>query len=752
MPLVHNDRGDKYLEVVKRSGKREPLNFAKVLKVIDFAIEDPNMKEEFKNDLQMNIKNNITTEEIQRTLIKLAAEKTTAQTPHWQYVAGKLLAYDLYKQAGLNRGYKKFGYGNFDDLIRKLVAMGLYTNKLLQGYAKKEIVELGSYIKPERDDLFTYAGLLILSNRYMVKGFNREVFELPQERFMIVAMHNALNEKQENRVKFAKELYDCLSEHKFMTATPTLMNSGKDQSQMSSCFIMDVDDDLWSIMDVNSIAAQLSKHAGGIGLYLGRIRTRGSDIKGFKGASNGVVPWVKGYENTALSCNQLGARAGAINIGYDIWSKDVWEVLELRTNGGDERLKAHNIHHTLCIPDLFMKRVEERGKWYLFDPHEIETAMGYRLENYFSDEFEKRYEECVTNEQLHKTELDAMDIFKRFLQVAYQKGEPYVFFRDIVNRYNPNSHTGRVMFTNLCTEIAQNLKHSIRGEEKIVDGKLVLEKELGDNVVCNLSSLHLGKVESEDDIAKTIPIQVRALDNVIDLNFYPVKDTEYTNKRYRAIGLGVMSYHEYLAKKGIRWESEEHLQEADKLFEDIAYHTIKSSMELAKERGAYELFEGSEWQTGEYFDKRNYNSERWLKLKEDVKNHGVRNGYMLAIAPTATISIISNATSSTDPIFGKKFMEGKGDSAIPVAQPSLNSSTFWLYKEAHHIDQIWSVKACGVRARHIDQANSFNVFVKTGTSAKELYDIYMSAWKEGLKTVYYMRTKTLTVEECESCT
>ncbi len=756
------------MQVIKRDGRVENFNFDKVKKVIEFAIKDKSMLEEFLNDLQMNLKNHITTEEIQNTLIKLASEKITIHNTEWQFVASKLLAYDLYKQAGLNRGYKKFGYGNFEELIKLLTSMGLYTNDIINGYSKKEINELGHHIKPERDDLFTYAGLTLLANRFLVKGFNKEVLELPQERLMIIAMHNALNEPKEKRLEFAKKLYDKLSLHKFMTATPTTLNSGKTNAQMSSCFIIDVEDDLWNIYDTNQITALLSKHAGGIGLYVGRIRSRGSAIQGYKGASNGVINWLKGFENTAISCNQLGARAGAFAVYLDIWHADVMDFLELRTNGGDEHLKAHKLHNALCVPDLFMKVLEERGNWYLFDPHEIQQIKGYRLEDFFGEEFEKRYWDCVSDERFTlKKEIPAIKIWTRFLQVTYQKGEPYLFFRDTANKFNTNRHVGNIYSSNLCNEIYQPMKHSKRGVE-IIDwesGSLIRNKELGEMVVCNLSSLHLGRVESEEDMAETISVQIRALDNVIDLMYYPVLDAEYSNKRLRAIGAGQMSYHEYLATKGIQWESQEHLDEVDKLYENIAYYTIKASHELAKEKGAYPLFKGSDWESGEYFVLKGYvkrdengyiqpiaGKERWYDLCVNVMKFGIRNGFIMATAPTGTISILANATATTDPIFGKIYMEGKGDAAVPVVAPSLNAKTMWYYKDAHLIDQIWSVKAQGVRQKHIDQGNSFNIYVKTGTSAKELYDIYMEAWKNGLKGTYYMRTKTLTVEECQSCT
>ena len=739
------------MEVIKRNGKKELLNFEKVQKVIDFAIQDQTMKEEFINDLQMNIKNNITTEEIQNTLIRLATEKISPQQPQWTYIASKLLVYDLYKQAGLNRDYKKFGYGNFYDIIKLLVKLGIYSKKLLKEYSKQEILDLGNYIVPERDYLFSYAGLMIMRKRYMQKGFNGEVLELPQEHFMTMGMFLSLNET--NKVEKAKYWYDFFSKLRYSHGTPTILNSGKDFSQLASCFVLDINDELWSIKNTESIAGQLSKHAGGIGGYIGRIRPRGAAIQKYKNKSNGITPWGKGFENTAKSCNQLGSREGAINLTYEAHGKDIIEFLEWRTEGGDDDLKIHKIHQTISFPDLFMKQLEAKGKWYLLDTHEIEMVKGYRLEEYFCDEYEERYWDCVNDERITKVEIDAMKLFVHFLKVAKQKGEPFVFFRDNAHRMNPNSHCGYILAPNLCTEVLNNIKFSSLENEKIdwTKGVKITTTELGEIVVCVIGSAHVGRIENEKDIEEIMTAMVRGLDNVIDLNVYPTLDAEYTSKRYRSIGIGVMSYHEYLAKRGIKWESEDHIKAADELFENIAYYAIKASMELAKERGSYALYEGSDWQTGAYFDKRGYTSERWLKLKEDVMKYGIRNGYLMAVAPTGTISLLCDATASTDPILSRKFIEGKGDSSLPVVAPSLSAETYWYYDSAYDIDQMWSVRAQAARQRHIDQGNSFNIYLNHDTQAKEIFNLYVESWKQGLKTVYYMRTRTRTVDDCESC-
>jgi ribonucleoside-diphosphate reductase alpha chain len=743
------------LQVIKRNGQTAPFDFSKVEKVIRFAIEDEAMLNEFMNDLQLNIKNNITTEEIQKTLIKLASEKTSVENTKWQFVAAKLLAYDLYKQASMNRGYKKkvFGYYGFPKFVKELVEQGLYGEYLTKNYTYGDLVELGNYIDPERDNLLTYAGIKLLSDKYLVKGYKHEILELPQERFMIVAMTLACVEKKEDRVEWAKKFYDVISNLEVLTATPTLLNSGRPRTQLSSCFILTADDDLWGIYDVDSNAAQLSKFSGGIGIYVGAIRSRNAMIQGRPGLSNGVIPWLKKYATTAKAVDQLGSRNGAIAVYLDAWHPDIFEFLEMTKPNGDERLRVLDLFPAMCVPDLFMKQVKERGKWWLIDPHEIYYKKGYKLQDFYGEEWEKRYLKLIQDDEIKKVETDAILVMRKFLESASETGKPFMFYRDTVNKTNPNSHCGMIYSSNLCTEIFQNMSPTIKVDDYIdKHGRLHHVKEIGDTVVCNLSSLNLGKINSDEDLERIIPIQLRMLDNVIDMNFYPIKEAEVTNKKYRAVGLGTMSYHEYLVNRNIKWESPEHIQEADRLFERIAYYTIKASKDLAKEKGAYLMFEGSKWQTGELFDERGYNTPEWLQLKQEVMTYGVRNGWQQAVAPTASISVIAGTTATTDPIYSKFFWEEKDGGMIPQVAPNLSSKNFFLYKEAHYIDQMWSIEAQGARQKHIDQGNSFNLYVTQDTTPRQLLEYYIRAWECGLKSVYYMRSKTLDVEDCVSCT
>ena len=757
--------------IKKRNGKYENLCVEKTKKMVALACEgldgcDPM---ELEMDSKIQFKNGMSTKEIQQVLIRSAIEKVivndesenggglSRMNSKWQYVAARLFLFDLYKEAKISRNYKTFGYGDFNELVEMLVERGIYTEDFITKYSKAQRKELADYIDPDRDFLFNYEGVKLLADRYLVQGMDGEVLELPQERFMAIAMH--LASVEEDKVHYAKAFYDLLSKLKMTVATPTLANAGTTFNQLSSCFISTVSDNLWSIYDVNSKFSKVSKHGGALGIYLGKVRSLGSDIRGFSNASGGVIPWVRLYNDTAVAVDQLGRRKGGASITLDIWHKDLYEFIDLRTNNGDDRRKAHDIFPAISIPDIFMERLINRQDFSLFDPHEVEKLMGFSLEDYYDKdekhkEFSERYKLCENDNRLAKITVPALDIMKKIMKSAVETGTPFIFFRDTVNRANPNSHAGMIYGSNLCHEIAQNMSETKFVSEEIVteDGKskIVTTVESGDMVTCNLNSINLGNV-SFDELKENVPLQIRMLDNVITLNMFPVADAEVTSLKYRAVGLGVSGYHHYLAKNAIAWENEKHIEEADRLFEEIAYNAIKASMELAKEKGAYAEFEGSKWQTGEYFDERGYVSERWQELKKDVMKYGLRNGYLMAVAPTGSTSNIAGTTAGIDPIFKKFFVEEKKGSFTPKTAPELNDETFWYYKEAHYINQLWSIRACAARQRHIDQAQSFNLYITPDVKAKDILDLYVEAYKSGIKTIYYVRNRSLEMDECTSC-
>lgn len=697
-------------------------------------------------------------EKLYHFMILTAVERITADEPNWTYVAASLYIKNLYLRQSLSRGTSYDSpYGSFYQLVKDLTSRQLYSQAILDCYSKEELEYLGSKLDPARDHLFTYIGIVTLAERYLAKSHEGAILELPQERFMIISMTLFMKEPKEKRISLIEDAYWALSNLYMTVATPTFANAGKSHGQLSSCFIDTVEDDLRSIYDCNTDVSTLSKNGGGLGIYLGKIRSRGSDIKGFKGVSSGVIPWMKQLNNTAVSVDQLGQRQGAIAVYLDVWHKDIFPFLDTRLNNGDERQRTHDLFTGVSIPDLFMEQVEERRDWYLFDPHEVKTVMGYSLEDFYDEtkgngSFRERYWECVAHPHLSREVVPAIDIFKRILIAQLETGTPYMFYRDTVNRLNANSHKGMVYCSNLCTEIAQNMSSTVIEEEVIKDGKIVTYKSPGDYVVCNLASISLAKTVMDDELEKVVSIGVRLLDNVIDLNDLPVLQAQITNQRYRGIGLGTFGWHHLLALQGVKWESSQAVDYCDSLYEEIAYHTIKASCELALEKGVYPYFEESDWSTGEYFEKRGYSNMRWAELRDKVSENGIRNGYLMAVAPNSSTSIIAGSSASIDPIFRLEYSEEKKDYKIPVTAPDLSPKTTWYYKTAYHVDQHWSVKQNVKRQRHIDQGISFNLYVRNDIKAKDLLKLHLDAWQSGLKTTYYVRSTSLSdFEECESC-
>ncbi len=701
-------------------------------------------------------KENMTATEKLTMLIKAAVELTSQESPKWEYIAARLLM--LRFQMQLQAELSKLQITSFYDKICYLTGQELYGSYILQAYSKEEIDVFETYFIEERNHLFTYSSLEVLLKRYVIHTRQLIPFETPQEMFMGIAMHLAMHEK-ENRMEWVKRFYNMLSQLQVTMATPTLSNARKPFHQLSSCFVDTVPDSLTGIYRSITNFAQVSKFGGGMGMYFGKVRASGSPIRGFQGAAGGVIRWIKLANDTAVAVDQLGVRQGAVAVYLDAWHKDIPEFLQLRTNNGDDRMKAHDVFPAICYPDLFWKMARDKIEedWYLMCPHEILSVKGYALEDFYGEEWEKRYFDCVADHRITKRVIPIKELIRLIIKSAVETGTPFTFNRDHVNAMNPNAHTGMIYCSNLCTEIAQNMGciSNVTQEIKIVNGETIVidTTKAGEFVVCNLASLSLGNLDvlNQDELRQIIHSTIRALDNVIDLNFYPLPYAEITNQKYRSVGLGVSGYHHLLAKHKINWESEEHLTFVDKIFEDINYYAIEASVLIAKEKGTYDLFEGSDWQTGAYFEKRGYTSQRWQTLKQAVQTNGMRNAYLMAIAPTSTTSIIAGTTAGLDPVMNRYYLEEKKNSIVPRVAPDLSMETFWYYKNAHLIDQIWTVKACGVRQRHIDQAQSLNLYITNEYTFRQVLHLYILAWEKKVKTIYYIRSKALEVEECEVC-
>lgn len=779
--------------VIKRNGSSEELDITKIQKHTSSAVEglDGTSQSELEVDAKLQFYDGITTEKIQETLIKTAVDKIDVASPNWTYVAARLFLYDLYHRVNGFTGYKH---------LRDYFEKGERDGKLLKGLKERYDLDLlNSKIVDARDLQFNYLGIKTLYDRYLLKDSNGKPIELPQHMFMAIAMFLAQNEKDCNT--WAIKFYDMISKFEVMCATPTLANARTTRHQLSSCYIGSTPDNIEGIFDSYKEMALLSKYGGGIGWDFSQVRTIGSFIDGHKNAAGGIIPFLKITNDIAIAVDQLGTRKGAIATYIEIWHNDVMDFIDLRKNSGEERRRAHDLFPALWVCDLFMERVLEDGQWSLFDPYKCRE-----LTNLYGDEFKKRYEELEKTPNMVINSMPAKEIWKKILNTYFETGSPFLCFKDNANRANPNAHNGIIRSSNLCTEIFQNTQPShyrvevefdngekmyfeetddVRIDSGIIkkankltsidslNGKQIFSTQRvhsdGQTAVCNLASINLSRIHTHEDIERIVPIAIRMLDNVIDLNFYPSRKVKVTNMANRAVGLGVMGEAELLATKHISWGSSEHFDTIDSIMEAISYNAIKASAILAEERGAYPTCQGSNWSKGIFpIDKANAKAKAiidrkfhydWDDLRKIVKTNGIRNGYLMAIAPTSSISILVGTTQTIEPIYKQIWLEENLSGMIKSVVPNLTLETINFYPSAYSVNQNDIVRAAAIRQKWIDQGQSLNIFVQIDSiSGKKLHDIYTLAWKLGLKSTYYLRSQSKEANdimdrsmECVSC-
>ncbi len=770
------------IRVIKRNGRVEPLDISKIQKYTKAACEglEGVSQSELEVDAKIQFRDGITTEEIQQTLIRTAVDKIDVDRPNWSFVAARLFLYDLYHKVSGFTGYTH---------LREYFERGEREGRIIPGLKEKyDLDDLNDYIKPERDLQFTYLGIRTLYDRYLLKDKENRPIELPQQLFMAVAMFLAQNEL--DCQSWAKRFYDVISKFEVMVATPTLSNARTTRHQLSSCYIGSTPDNIEGIFDGYKEMALLSKYGGGIGWDWSRVRAMGSYIDSHKHAAGGIVPFLKITNDIAIAVDQLGTRKGAIAVYIEPWHMDIRDFIDLKKNSGEERRRAHDLFPALWINDLFMKRVAEDGIWTLFDPYETPD-----LTELWGEEFEKRYMEYERREDITKERVKAKELWKQILRSYFETGNPFLCFKDNANRCNPNDHKGIIRSSNLCTEIFQNTepnyyKVKVKYEDGSVElfdeeedvrvdtgitkkakkitsldsigGKqvFIVEKEKidGQTAVCNLASVNLSKINTKEDIERVVPIAVRMLDNVIDLNFYPLEKVKLTNLKSRSIGLGVMGEAQMLAEHKIEWGSDEHFKKIDEVMEMISYNAIRASSNLAVEKGKYPLYEGSKWSKGILpIDTANKEAKKltpdrgglfgyiydWNELREKVKRDGMRNGYLMAIAPTSSISILTGTTQTIEPVYKRKWFEENLSGLIPVVVPNLSPETWQYYTPAYDLDQRLLIKAAAVRQKWIDQGQSTNIFIRLDrASGRYLHEIYTLAWQLGLKSTYYLRSQS----------
>lgn len=794
------------MQVKKREGHLEELDIKKIQKMTIPSCQGlvGTNSSELEVDAHIKFIDGMDSADIQDALIKTAVDKTDIDRPNWTFVGARLFIYDLYHRVGkATHGIKGKAYCHFKDYLDKGKSEGRLLPQLGNGF---DLEDLNNYIKPERDFLFNYLGIKTLYDRYLIKDKKGQPIELPQQMFMAIAIF--LAQKEKNKQTKAKEFYDVISNFEVMLATPTLSNARTNRHQLSSCYIGSTPDNIEGIFDMFKEFGILSKFGGGVGQDWNQIRSLGGVIDNNINAAGGVVPQMKIVNDIAIAYDQLGTRKGAIATYLEPWHQDIVDFIDLKKNSGEERRRAHDIFPALWITDLFMERVISDSTWTLFDPYDVPE-----LKETHGETFKKYYVQYENDSSINKTTIRAKDLWRQVLTSYFESGSPFLCFKDTANRANPNPHVGHIRSSNLCTEIFQNTEpdkylikiHIREGNDFILAeeseiiylsnnttklaknvtsldtlaskhymsfiGGLTLESDYdcevycvekhkidGKTAVCNLASVNLSKINTKKDIERVVPIAVNMLDNVIDLNFYPLLKVKKTNMASRSIGLGVMGEAEMLAVNKIHFGSQEHLDKIDYIMECVSYNTIKASSDLGKEKGNYPDFNGSNWSKGimpqdftnelvrDLTTHKNiiscYSDEEWLTLRNSCKKF-MRNGYLMAIAPTSSISILVGTTQAIEPIYKKKWYEENLSGLIPIVVPKLNPDTWNYYVSAFDIDQTSVIRAASVRQKWIDQGQSTNIFIlPENTTGKTLNNIYTLAWKLGLKSTYYLRSQS----------
>ncbi len=714
----------------------------------------------------LNFYDGIKESEIDTALIMASRSKIEKNTAY-SYITSRLLLDKIYREtmeissndSNIREVHKKY----FISYIKN----GIKDEKLFTQLINFDLEELADALVLERDNYFQYIGLQTLYDRYFIHTMQRRL-ETPQIFWMRIAMGLSVNE--DKKTKRAIDFYNTLSEFLYCPATPTLFNSGTKHPQLSSCYLSTVLDDLQHIFKVISDNAQLSKWAGGLGNDWTNVRATGSLINGTNGQSQGIIPFLKVANDTAVAVNQGGKRKGALCSYLETWHLDIENFIELRKNTGDDRRRTHDMNTANWIPDLFMKRVESGGKWTLFSPSDTPD-----LHDLYGEEFEKKYveyEQMANNGKIILFKIvDAVTLWRKMLSMLFETGHPWITFKDPSNIRSMQDHVGVIHSSNLCTEILLNTSKD-------------------EVAVCNLGSINLvshmkdGKID-EKKLSNTVRIAIRMLDNVIDINFYPIKEGENANKKHRPIGLGLMGFQDILHISKTSYASDKAVQLADKTMEMISYYAILSSSELAKERGTYSTYEGSKWdrgflpidtidilekQRGQHIEIDRTTTMNWNYVREMIKINGMRNSNCLAIAPTATIANIIGVSASVEPNYKNLYVKSNLSGEFTILNKflidELKNNQLWddemledlkyydgsiveinripdniknLFLTAFEIDAKWIIECGAKRQKWIDMGQSLNLYLDE-PNGKKIHEIYMNAWKKGLKTTYYLRT------------
>lgn len=720
----------KEIMVEKRDGTKEPFDVSKIKKSIQMATEGKDVNPlELESKFDQFLKNGIKTRDIQQNVIQHAVQLATPNNPDWVNVAGRALAMDEWASFPL-RGK------SFKEVVKYNIENGYYTKDLLDFYTDSDLDELGAIIKISRDLDYSYASLITAKKKYLGK------YELNQHMHMVNAMRFGQCEPAETRMKFVIEAYKALSLRKISLATPFLSNLRKG-GNIASCFIIAVEDDIHSIFDNVKRVALISKNGGGLGIFLGYLRAKGSSVAGFANAAGTVVQWVKILNDTLVAVNQGGKRAGAGTIALPIWHNDVLDFLDMQTEHGDPRAKAYDVFPQICVPDLFMQRDKERSSWTTFCPFEVKEKLGIDVRGLHGEAFERAYtviEQAAKNGllQITRTFDNARDLTKIIMRVQFETGLPYIAFTDTINHYNPNKgddngHVG-IPCVNLCTESFSNVKPDSLGH------------------VCNLASIVMGNIKDFKELGKISALTTKILDYGINLTNAPDTITADHNRRYRTIGIGIQGLHDHLAREYMNFKDLSYIRE---IAECIEYHAVLQSVELAKRFGSFEAFDKSEWANGNrisYFQNHQSGNYDWQHAQDQINQFGMRNSQLTSPAPNTSTSIYMDSSASVLPVYGSFFSEDNKNGKMVVVAKYLKENpigygkTFSKHTATEIIDVVAELQkfidtGCSMELIFDQRNENFN--------AKDLYDAIHYAHEKGIKAIYYIRAikNNATVEE-----
>lgn len=736
--------------VIKRDGRKQELDVKKIRNIIEWACKGLSVNRILlESSLTTSLKDGVKTTEIQKNLIYQCVKKISANSTEWKLVAGRLLMSELHKNIRITR--KKDldnNYKGFLTHVLNFIKIGKYKTSLLERFTIEEIRVLGSHINFEKDFSYDYLCVNTMIERYLLPD------ELPQEMFMITAMILASKEEHHNRLPFALLVYDYLSSRVISLATPLLKNLRVPEGSGTSCFIVEVEDNIEHIFDSFKKIGLISKSGGASGVYLSRIRAIGSPVGKNENASGGIMPWCKIVNDIGIAVNQGGTRAGAITVAIDCWHLDTLSLLDSQTETGDHRAKTYDLFPQIIVSDLFMSRVLEDADWFMVDPHEVKTKLRIDLPTLWGDDFTEQWqivESAIADGTLKLfKKIRAKELIKIIMKRLLETGLPYIAFKDTINRKNPNSHLGRIPCVNLCVESYSNVDSS-------------------HDHCCNLVSIVLPQIVdvTEAQFEKICATAVQILDNSIDITIPPTKEASTHNNTYRTIGVGTMGLADWLAYKEYNYSNIEIIKN---LYEDFSLYCTQASVDLAKKRGRYSAFEGSQWDKGLLMNNRTLedvidsaqekNKSKWHKLHKDIQCYGIRNSQITAIAPNTSTSLIMNATPSYLPVFALEHTVACTIGTVSVVPPFVAEKK-WFYQEYKYIHPDIIIDVTSAIQEWIDTGLSMELIFNlnknaygenTQLKAVDMYNSIIRAWEKECKTIYYARTQEIIIDEmCSSC-